>query len=382
MRVEPQIESMDEDEEIGHITPMETNGVNADYIVVEEMSRTPGNVTCVTPDHSAETKQAAGNAAKDDSGSDTEVTSEPRILLPAPTHKSLGLSKDVETRQTPKQTEEPTQSLAVPHLALAWANVCCSWADISPRLEESNDWFWFLVSTIYLDLVAKPDCRGDVESVLKNFWYDMRAEIVVFHNLYEKELKRDGSVSRADRESMVSRAQEAYWTQSGQWFQYRAAWEILERHKDWEGILKPLLLGLDEGTAVNNASSSKLAGSTRQKSTGNHDDEEKSGQSGEPVPVPVDVTSDSPGVSSHPDYRQEVNPGNRSPPSPESWIETVTKQTSSTMSAGWLELNTQLLEMQVMTRSEDGLSPEALEYLRLRRQQILQKTRMHMHLSK
>ncbi|KAG6949187.1 hypothetical protein JG687_00015034 [Phytophthora cactorum] len=158
---------MDEDEEIGHITPMETNGVNADYIVVEEMSRTPGNVTCVTPDHSAETKQAAGNAAKDDSGSDTEVISEPRILFPAPTHKSLGLSKDVETRQTPKQTEEPTQSLAVPHVALAWANVCCSWADISPRLEESNDWFWFLVSTIYLDLVAKPDCRGDVESVLK-----------------------------------------------------------------------------------------------------------------------------------------------------------------------------------------------------------------------
>ncbi|KAI9983437.1 hypothetical protein PInf_007468 [Phytophthora infestans] len=174
---------------------------------------------------------------------------------------------------------------------------------------------------MYLDLVVKRDRPSGIEFVLKQLWYEMRAEIVVFHTLYEEELKGDSSVSRTNRESMVSRAQEAYWSRCGQWFKYRAAWEILERHKDWEHTLKRLLLlGLDKRT-----------------------------------------TSESSEVS------EDVNDG---------------KQKNAAVSEGWLEWNTRLLELQVMTRSEVGLSPEALEYLRLRRQQILEKEQLKMHLSK
>ncbi|ETN05928.1 hypothetical protein PPTG_13782 [Phytophthora nicotianae INRA-310] len=360
-RVEQQIDSMDEEEEPSRKSPLETNCVNADYVEIEEMSRAIGNVTCVTPDRSVETTQATEHINKHDSGSDSEATS----ILSASNHENTGRSTYVETGASPEQTEEPTQSVAAAYLALAWANVSCSWADISPRLEESNDWFWFHVSSIYLDFVAKPDCHSDIKTVLKNCWHEIRTQIVVFHHLYE-ELKGDNTISRADRESTVSRAQEAYWEQCGHWFQYRAVWEFLERHSDWEDVLKPLLLGLDKRTTANDACSSESAGNIPHKLT----DEEMSGGSEESEP---------PRVISDRDHLHSVNPKNWPP---ETWFETTEKKKNSTMSAEWLEWNKHLLEMQIMTRSEVGLSPEALEYLRLRRQQILQRTRMQMQLSK
>lgn len=109
------------------------------------------------------------------------------------------------------------------HLALAWADVSCSCADMSPRLEESNKWFWFLVSSVYFDLVAKPDCRGDIDGVLKDEWLRIKECIAAFHLLYEAELAKKADVRRADREVVILRAQEAFWTQHEHWFQHRAA---------------------------------------------------------------------------------------------------------------------------------------------------------------
>ncbi|EEY69975.1 uncharacterized protein PITG_06521 [Phytophthora infestans T30-4] len=305
-------------------------------------------------------RAAAGHDGEDDSDSDSGTSSEPEGL-PVSKDKDTELITEIETRKPLKQSEQTTETVAVTHLTLAWANVCCSWAEMSPRLEESNECFWLHVSSMYLDLVVKRDRPSGIEFVLKQLWYEMRAEIVVFHTLYEEELKGDSSVSRTNRESMVSRAQEAYWSRCGQWFKHRAAWEILERHKDWEHTLKRLLLlGLDKRTSTTDgdASSCKLTGSILQEPTDSHNLEGESDGPGDLVLVPASESSE---------VSEDVNDG---------------KQKNAAVSEGWLEWNTRLLELQVMTRSEVGLSPEALEYLRLRRQQILEKEQLKMHLSK
>ncbi|KAK1940568.1 hypothetical protein P3T76_008019 [Phytophthora citrophthora] len=125
-----------------------------------------------------------------------------------------------------------TQRVSEVHLALAWANICCSCVDMSPRLEESHDWFWFLVSSIYFDLAAAPDCSSDIEQILREVWREMRTQMATFQGLYVEELTKMRTVSRADRESIVSRALDRYWTRNGHWFKHRAAWEVLECHRD------------------------------------------------------------------------------------------------------------------------------------------------------
>ncbi|KAF4132308.1 hypothetical protein GN958_ATG18425 [Phytophthora infestans] len=361
-RVEPPVDLMDEGEETSCTALLGATGRcgNANYIQVEELSRTSETISCVTPDRSDKSKAAAGHDGEDDSDSDSGTSSEPEGL-PVSKDKDAELITEIETRKPLKQSEQTTETVAVTHLTLAWANVCCSWAQMSPRLEESNECFWLHVSSMYLDLVVKRDRPSGIEFVLKQLWYEMRAEIVVFHTLYEEELKGDTSVSRTNRESMVSRAQEAYWSRCGQWFKYRAAWEILERHKDWEHTLKRLLLlGLDKCTSTtdSDASSCKLTGSILQEPTDSHNHEGESDGPDDLVLVPASESSE---------VSEDVNDG---------------KQKNAAVSEGWLKWNTRLLELQVMTRSEDGLSPEALEYLRLRRQQILEKEQLQMHLSK
>ncbi|KAL3672950.1 hypothetical protein V7S43_002252 [Phytophthora oleae] len=153
----------------------------------------------------------------------------PTRNVPAVTPQKLEKTQLLNVKSSQNSDGDATERVSGVHLALAWANISCSCVDMSPRLEESHDWFWFLVSSIYFDLA---DCRSDIEQILRKVWCKMRAQIATFHSLYEKELTRTSTTSRADRESMVSRALEGYWTRNGHWFRHRAAWEVLECHKD------------------------------------------------------------------------------------------------------------------------------------------------------
>ncbi|KAE9013852.1 hypothetical protein PR001_g15285 [Phytophthora rubi] len=323
-------------------------------------------VPIVTPIHSSKTQPAIGEKAvertrvmqtrsfdarrsvqinEDDSDNETSTADQ---------HPSEAeLSDGLATESYPNKVEETPQRVKDVHLALAWADVSCSCADMSPRLEESNDWFWFLVSSIYFDLVSEPTCRSDIEPVLKSNWLEIRNCIASFHELYEAELEKNADVSRAGRETVILRAQEAFWDQSGNWFKHRAAWEILERHTDWETVLKPLVLGSSAFKMSLGGSPPKRTGKVNWSSVIDPPDETTRGISAEPITVPA--VDESP------------------PPSFESIASTETK--SSTLSAQWLEWSTHRSDLQVMTQSEVGLSSEAVEYLRLRRKKILQKTR-------
>lgn len=73
----------------------------------------------------------------------------PPTRIPQNMERSEGLKAEGIAIQS---HEDITQSVDDVHLALAWADVSCSFADIKPRLTETNEWFWFLVSSIYFDL--------------------------------------------------------------------------------------------------------------------------------------------------------------------------------------------------------------------------------------
>ncbi|KAG1709469.1 hypothetical protein DVH05_020124 [Phytophthora capsici] len=257
---------------------------------------------------------------------------------------------------------DATQRVSGVHLALAWANICCSCVDMSPRLEESHDWFWSLVSRIYFALAAASECHSDIEQSLRGVWREMRAQIATFHRLYEKELAGTSTTNRVDRESMVARALESYHARIGRWFNHRAAWEVLECHRDWDNILKPSLL----------RSNSEVYPPKRRREIERDtiSDETKSDGS-------VDARCES-SVGLEPDLHADQSCVLPLPP----LVEKAAKRKSSSSTTEWLELNTRLLEMQIMTRAADGLNPEAREYLRLRRQQILQKTRLQANIRK
>lgn len=229
------------------------------------------------------------------------------------------------------------------HLTLAWIGVSCSFADASPKLEETYDWFWFLVSSYYNDYRPDGSSRCDDEDALKGRWHELRSRVVEFHAMFESAVAARGDVARMDREEVIAQALETYWKRNKLWFQHRAVWEMLERHVDWEAVLKPLLLRSEGSGDIQDAQTVERV---EEETASSNSDERAAPKERDEGANPAQLP------------RLSLNDRAQLP---------LIKQ--------WLDLSTCRLEMNVMTQKTDDLSPQALEYFRLKRRQILKKAR-------
>jgi hypothetical protein len=274
----------------------------------------------------------------------------------------------------------PPQYLEDVNLVLAWISVCCSFSDLSPHLDEANDWFWFLVSSVYYDLAPNQIHISDVESMLKDRWQQIRRPVANFQKLYEASLSDKSPLARADREAAVTVAQEAYWAHHGHWFLHRAVWEILERHTDWDAVLKPLLLGTEASKSVPKLNPpTSIPGDSELSADSNAhvntpDDEAKSDESADPVDSSSAAKQGPVGGSVNLKMTDSTNLTQ-----PEFVVVAIGKaetEKQRLLARQWLDLSRQQLELRIMTRGDEGLTTEGIEYLRLRRERILNKQRL------
>ncbi|KAG1709468.1 hypothetical protein DVH05_020123 [Phytophthora capsici] len=308
------------------------------------------------------------------------------------------VSKDVNARKLlPKQFDANEQEW----LSRAWIKVANETAQhnvdltkdiIADYTVETCKSFWGLVEKEYANIAPKK--RSRAAEVLFSQWDAMLPDLTeflgAFMHVQQGFTGGTGQDAEINREKVLKSVRKAFQESHGYEFQYEVTTRLLILHGHWNDVLKPLVIPDDE-------EDSKEEGTTAEDLESLHESDETEEFKPRNVESESDSSSDCQIYESEEALKANVAGGCVTRPRTETSAENDDDSTdrlrrqrlnaagdaiarSETqlyggISAKQLEVMERQLDWNIMTRSEEGLSDGAVEYLHLQRTQILRKIR-------
>ncbi|OWZ13120.1 hypothetical protein PHMEG_00013614 [Phytophthora megakarya] len=225
--------------------------------------------------------------------------------------------------------------------------------------QETCKSFWELVQKEYSSLAPKDHAKTFDE--LYGQWNEVLPHLTEFLMVFSR-LWKGCNLSGQDAEVRCEKAftavQKEFQAKHGHDFEYEVTARLLIHHGEWWTVLKPLLMPSNEDKPESESSTPG-------------DDQESSNEPSTPenVSTPEELGTD-----------EEEDTPKRSRLDSTTQVSISSSQSVDSqfeaLDTKKLEVVERQLEWNIMTRSEDDLSAEGIEYLRLQRDQILRKMRM------
>ncbi|KAK1940569.1 hypothetical protein P3T76_008020 [Phytophthora citrophthora] len=272
-------------------------------------------------------------------------------------------------------------------------------AVIADYTQEMSKSFWELVEKEYANIAPKKRFR-EAEALFSQ-WDAMLPDLTdflgAFMHVQEGVDERTGQDAENNREMVLTSVRKAFYEKHDYEFQYEVTTRLLVLHGHWRDVLKPLLIpddegrdeeedGRDETTAEDPESSNDSTEKSESEEFTPRNDESESDSSSdcqmyESVEALKAKEADK-GVTRPRSEQSSENEDDSTDRQRRQRLNAVgdaifrsEMQFSEAISAKQVEVMERQLDWEIMTRSGEGLSDEAAEYIRLQRAQILQKIR-------